>query len=96
MTIKVLPKQSFLDIAIQHTGNVLNAFEIAFINNMVVSDTLTVGQSLIIPESNKDSFVLNQYKRDRIEPATSFTNIKAVTPARGIGVMRIESNFKID
>lgn len=72
----VLHNQSLLDIAIQHTGNVLNAFLIAQANGLAVSDELSTGQILIIPETvQKDTDILNYYTSRAIQPATAITTI---------------------
>jgi hypothetical protein len=78
--IKVLSLQSFLDLSIQYTGNVYNAFEIALANNKSVTDSLTVGETLIIPngltKSNKE---LQYFAARNLLPATAMT-----TPKRNI------------
>ncbi|MEG0310968.1 MAG: hypothetical protein RR604_08720 [Eubacterium sp.] len=95
-TITVLHNQSFQDIAIQKTGNVLNAFSIAVFNGMAVSDQLEPGTDLLLPEEMEiDVDVLNYYASKQLQPATSFRDKKAVEK-RGIGVMRIGGNFKVD
>lgn len=96
MTITVLPNQNLLDVAIQHTGSVLNAFNIALTNGLCVSDILVVNQILVLPEISQDVLVLNNYKKNKIEPATSITNLKAVSVKRGIGNMKVGSSFKVD
>lgn len=72
MEITVLHNQSILDIAIQHTGIATNAYEIAKINGLTISDILTPGQMLEIPEGiEKDLDIVNYYKSKGIQPATS-------------------------
>lgn len=95
MNITVCPNQNFLDIAVQHTGSVLNAFNIALMNGMAVSDVLTVNQVLIIPETEQNT-VLNTYKKDKIEPATSITKLQGIEEKRGIGKMKVASTFRVD
>ena len=71
----VLHNQSLLDFAIQHTGNVLNAFVIAMENGLAVSDELETGMVLIIPESVvNDADILNYYQAKSVKPATAITN----------------------
>ena len=94
MTIAVLPNQSLLDVAIQHTGSVFNAFAIALANSLPVSETLRTGQLLAIPVLEIDSNVYNKYKKGKIEPATSSTNLESLTDTVGIGKMKIGSTFK--
>lgn len=96
MTITVLPNQNLLDIAIQHTGSVLNSFNIALANEMAVSDVIKVNQILFIPETDQNSLVLNNYKKNKIEPATSITKLQAFEARIGIGKMKVGSTFKVD
>ncbi len=75
-TIKVLSLQSFLDLSIQYTGNVYNAFDIALANNKSITDALTVGETLIIPngltKSNKE---LQYFEARGLIPATAIISI---------------------
>lgn len=96
MMITVLPNQSLLDVAIQHTGSVYNAFAIALANGIPVSETLTTGQVLEIPLVENNTEVFNQYKKNKIEPATSLTDLQSIIERRGIGWMRISSTLKVD
>lgn len=71
----VLHNQSLLDFAIQHTGSVLNVFEIAKANGLAISEELSSGTELIIPESvRNNSDILNYYTSKVIQPATAITN----------------------
>lgn len=92
----VLHNQSLLDIAIQHTGSVENAFAIAVANGMAVSDVLTVGSSLLIPTSVKtDNDVLYYYTTKNLQPATAIADTVVIPAGRGIGWMQIGTNFKV-
>lgn len=72
--ITVLHNQSLLDISVQHTGTVENCFEIAVANGLSVTEELTPGVQLIIPESVKvNKEVLNYYTSKNIRPATAIT-----------------------
>lgn len=96
MTITVLPNQNLLDVAIQHTGSVLNAFIIALANGMAVSDIIKVNQVLFIPETDQITSVFNTYKKEKIEPATSITSLQEIEEKGGIGIMKVASTFRID
>ncbi|WP_139422972.1 hypothetical protein [Chryseobacterium mulctrae] len=94
--ITVLHNQSFQDIAIEKTGNVLNAFSIAVANGYAVSDFLEPGTDLILPEEMEiDVDVLNYYASKHLQPATALRDQKVIEK-RGIGIMKIGSNFKVD
>lgn len=91
MEITVLHNQSLFDVAIQHTGNVMNAFAIAQENALSITSVLVSGSRLVIPaeaEFNRD--VKNYYTTKRIMPATGITDTKLLAQAkRGIGFMKI-------
>lgn len=97
VTIIVLHNQSLLDVAIQHTGSVDNAFAIAKENGLAVSDVLTPGTELIIPNPiENDSAVLNYYSAKEVQPATALTEIiNEEIRQRGIGYMQIGRSFKV-
>lgn len=97
MEITVLHNQSFLDIAIQHTGSVFNAFSIAVSNGRAVSDVLIPGESLIIPdEVTNDDDVINYYQSKQLQPATGIIDLSVIELKRGIGWMKIGSSLKVD
>lgn len=97
MEIMVLHNQSLLDLAIQHTGNVFNAFDIAVANGFSVSDSLVPGSKLMIPDSVKvEKEILNYYTAKSIKPATSLTDLEVIAERRGIGWMKIGTTFKVD
>lgn len=93
----ILYNQSILDVALQHTGTVESCFEIATHNGFSVSDQLTAGISIEIPEDVfKNTDVLNKYNAKKIEPATGPSNAadNEVPTLKGIGYMQIGNNFK--
>lgn len=96
MEIIVLHNQSLLDIAIQHTGSVFNAFEIAVANKISITDDLTPGMLLMIPEGiKKNNDILNYYTSKKIQPATAIYVNPEDPILEGVGFWRIEKDFKI-
>jgi hypothetical protein len=93
-TVIVKQGQSVLDIAIIYTGTVDTCFEIAVLNQMSVSDFLTVGQALIVPDViNKKIIGLFS---DKNQPATGTTiEQENQIPLKGIGYMQIGNSFKV-
>lgn len=72
--VKVLTLQTFMDIAIQYTGSVKNAYPIAHANQRSVTDKLIEGEFLIIPISLKITDKEFQfYTFRKIKPATGIT-----------------------
>jgi hypothetical protein len=69
--ITVLQGQSLFDIAIQYTGNEKAAIDIARANRLDVTDELTAGMSIIIPDGiEKNRAIVDYYLAERIAPAT--------------------------
>ncbi|GEN71572.1 hypothetical protein [Chryseobacterium lathyri] len=93
----ILNNQSILDIAIQHTGDVQNCFAIAIYNGFSVSDILSAGLPVEIPEDLlKNTDVLNAYRAKKIQPATGLAAQNNEIPLlKGIGYMRIGGDFKV-
>ena len=93
-TIKTGIGQSIFDIAVQHTGTVEAAMDIALANGIAVDSELATGQIL-----NHDHFVvvnkmiLEYYLRNAITPATGLAAAQA--PGEGIGFWIIENDFII-
>lgn len=92
--------QSWFDISIKHTGNVLNAFDIALANDQSITDKIDVNAIIVIPDNlllnNKE---LQYYNARNINPATglTLTNENMVIGKEiGIGAMVIGSTFIVD
>ena len=96
MKVKVLPLQSLLDIAIQHTGAVESVFAIAVANGLSLTDDLPAGAEIKLPDSvNKDSDVLNYYSAKRLQPATAVIMLPEEERLEGIGYWAISVDFKV-
>ncbi len=97
MKVKVLVLQTWFDIAIQYTGNIVNAYAIALANgSRSVTDEITPGEDLVISNElvvfNKETQL---FKGRNIAIATGITtgDLEAISPKLGIGTMAIESTF---
>ncbi|MBB4807466.1 hypothetical protein HNP38_002772 [Chryseobacterium defluvii] len=98
MKVLSLNNQSILDVALQHTGSVENCFAIAVVNGHSVSDVLSVGLPVEIPEDVfKNTDVLNYYNAKKIEPATGWAKEQneEIPMLKGIGYMQIGNSFKV-
>ena len=70
LSIVVKNRQSLLDIALQETGTIEAAFDIAVANGLSITDYVP-GQMLVIPDTAKvDDKILAYYKDNEISPAT--------------------------
>ncbi len=96
MTVTALVLQTWFDIAIQHTGNALNAAAIANANGgRCTTDDIEADEQIIIPEAvlmNKKE--LQYLESKKAIPATAKRR-PPVPPGLGIGYMKIGVNFKI-
>lgn len=93
--ITVIENQSFLDVAIQESGSVLSAFELALSNGFSITDELIPGQQLTETNSAfRNNEVANYFKGKNQMVATGFNGaIEDLMPELGIGTMRIGSTF---
>jgi hypothetical protein len=76
--IKVLALQTFLDVAIQYTGSVKNAYPIALVNKRSITDKLITGELLILPIDLLTA-----------EKEVQYYNARNIKPATGIAKSRI-------
>ncbi len=86
--------QSLLDKAIESTGDVENAFDLALLNNLSLTDELVVGSDLKISTITNAS-VASFF--DAIDhPATGISSIEQQQiESLGIDYMVIEQNFLV-
>ena len=96
MWVKVLKFQSILDIAVQETGSMENAFEIAAANGKAITDDINSGELFIPNELQLNANVVNRLADKRIKPATALTSEDiTISPFGGIGYMKIAYDFII-
>jgi hypothetical protein len=69
--ITVKDNQSLFDISIQEYGSLTNIVALAFANDMSITDELTAGQDLLIPDLQTEQNVLKYYTENNIIPATT-------------------------
>ena len=94
---KIAPsdRQSLLDIAVQTSGGVEAAFDLAAANDVSVSEPLEAGAQLeTAPVADK--MVLERYTARQIRPATELSDEEIeAAPFGGIGSMGIEVDFMV-
>ena len=94
---KIAPsdRQSLLDIAVQTSGGVEAAFDLAAANDVSVSEPLEAGAQLE-PAPVADKMVLERYTARQIRPATELSDEEIeAAPFGGIGYMGIEVDFMV-
>ena len=89
--------QTLLDIAVQESGTVEAAFEIAERNGLALTDELNTGQKLdIVMTTTREESVVQELAADRIKPATAPSAEETeMVPYGGIGFMGIEIDFVV-
>ena len=90
-TVTVLNNQSLWDISIQEYGTVEAVFELAMANGMGVTDRLTAGQELVLPEVDgigahgsvpvQKPEVVEFYRKNKLHPVTVESTISSVSPS---------------
>lgn len=85
--------QSFLDKAIELTGNIDNVFAMTKLNGLSATTELSVGQE-ILPAGTVRKSIVQQWD-DKNTPATALTDAQqaVILPPDGIGAMIIEDTF---
>jgi len=93
MKVKALDRQSLLDIAIQTSGGMEAALELAVRHDIAISEPLAPSAELETVAA-VDRVVLSRYEARGVRPATDLSpaDLEAV-PYGGIGFMGIEMDF---
>jgi len=90
--MRVLERQSLLDIAMQYCGDASAAFAIAVLNGISASDGLIVDSELLLPDVI-DSDVVKYYINNDIQPATTVTDREMNAQLGGLGFMSLGIDF---
>lgn len=97
-TITVREGQTLADIAVQYLGDAARINEIADLNGILMTDELSIGQQLYIPE---DVAIDKRYVKDTfidyaLIPASKSTgSVIEVNEDEGIGFWAIEDDFVV-
>jgi len=92
MKLKVKENQSILDVVSQSLGSLEAAFAFCLVNEVSISEDLSSGQFVEIPDSpDKNVDVLNYFSAQEQELASGFPLTEDLSG--GIGVMIIEQTF---
>ena len=97
MTTTILHNQSLLDLAIQHTGSVENAFILALQNGKSLTDDLEYGEALNLEPTaiNQNKDILSYYQSKKLQPATAVILPPEAERLEGIGYWVIQTDFKV-
>lgn len=99
MKMIVLHHQSLLDLAIQHTGAVENAFDLALQNNRSLTDDLEAGETINYEPTtiNQNKDILSYYTAKKLQPATAI-NYQSSTindKPQGVDYWAIQMDFVV-
>ena len=96
MNIVVLHHQSLLDLAVQHTGSVENAFILALQNGKSLTDDLVAGEQLDLENTKNNKDILSYHQSKKLQPATGVSRTgDSSFQLRGIGYWVISNDFKV-
>jgi hypothetical protein len=96
--VTVINKQSFFDLALQLTGDIGNALEIAQLNDRSISDELHPGEEIQynydLPTSKE---IFKYYQSYKIIPATALSKEEhdMIRGCQGVGCWIIDLNFSV-
>jgi hypothetical protein len=69
--IKILERQSLMDLAIEHGGDLDAVFEIMEMNDLSITAELEAGQSIYVPDAINKAIVY-YYFNNNIHPASDY------------------------
>jgi hypothetical protein len=94
MEVAVLNRQSLPDIAVQVSGSIEAAFEIAAVNEIDVTDELTAKAHLSVP-SILNKQITEYFRVNLLTPATGLSPADETLFDEGIEYWEIEFDFTI-
>ena len=80
MKIKIEPRQSLADIAIQEYGDIRAIVDLALANKMSVTTDIEAGTELECPDVTYDSYFQAYVRNNRIKPATMLSEFDDLHP----------------
>lgn len=86
--------QNMMDLAVQHSGDCTALFAFAMKNGISVTEEIASGMDLIVPEVINIG-VVKYFSDKTIIPAFEKAKANPIVGGRGIGFMRIGSDFKV-
>lgn len=92
-TVTVKDGQTLFDIAVQSLGSVDRVFDLAQLNGIGITDDLTSGQILLLPDvAFEDADTVDYFTKPWYPASGDGAND---APPGGIGYMQIGTNFKV-
>ena len=95
-TVSIKPHQCLLDISMQQKGSIGALFDLAVVNDRSITDDLTSGSTLLIPDTEiADRRVFQLFRDESVVPANAFTADDEAAIKGGIGYMGIQVDFRV-
>ena len=91
MNITAADRQTLLDIALQQYGNAEAAMDLAIANDKSISQDISAGESITLPETLQNRRMVKYYDINSIMPATAISPSTIVNG--GINYLGIEIDF---
>ena len=93
---KVSEGQTLLDITLQGTGDLTRVFEIAALNSVDITDDLSIGSNLVIPEPAIDKmYLVDLFAPVYRKPKSADTETDQIKGRDGISFWIIENDFVV-
>ena len=95
-TVKVNPHQCLMDLSMQQKGGIDALFDFAALNGLSITENLTAGSVLLVPDVDVIDRVICQLLRDEgVVPANAYTSEDEAAIKGGIGYMGIQVDFRV-
>jgi hypothetical protein len=95
-TIKILPGQTLIDLAIQELGDPSRLIEIAVLNNASPTEELAAGSFINVPDYDLSMrSTVNLFSTPSNAPSSADIDNEFVTKEEGIGYWIIGNDFKV-
>lgn len=92
-TIKAGEGQTLIDVAMQHLGEAALLFDVAELNGLQITDELTPGQLIILPDAAIDKLrVVREFSSRGLEPSSLYSD-DVFERLQGIDYWAIEDDF---
>lgn len=93
--VKILDKQTTIDIAVQELGDAERAMEVAELNGIPVTQNLIAGQTLLVPDFDISKRNIVQLFKDTSNAPASADDENILSILEGIGYWYLENDFVV-
>jgi hypothetical protein len=95
-TVNVQPHQCLLDLSMQLKGGIDALFDFAIANGISITDDLTAGSTLWVPDTEiSDRRTFQTLRDEGVIPSNAYTAEDETAIKGGIGYMGIQVDFRV-